>query len=423
MKFLTTTGILFFLCISSFSQENWSHFRGNKLDGHAVDQAYPVHFGEGDHVIWKTAISGLGWSSPVVWDGQIWLTTAAADGKKLSALCLDYSSGQILKEMLLFEPDSIQPIHSTNSYATPTPAVEKGFVYVHFGTYGTACIRTDDFSVVWKRTDLNCQHMQGAASSLFIHRNLLIVHIEGTDNQYIAALDKTTGSTVWKTERPHEFYKDIAPVYRKAYTTPIVVRTGDRDLLISNGSQMCFAYDVLTGSPVWSFWYGYDSTVGMPLSYDGLVFFNSGWIFLENKPNFVKFFAVDPSGNGDVTKTHVKWELDEDVPQITTPVIVDGRIYMVHERGTLTCVDALSGKVIWKDKLRGQFNASPVLAGGNLYIPDVRGTVWIIKPGDRFQPVSENRLEGTIKATPAFVNGNIILRTDSHLYRIGEKEE
>jgi outer membrane protein assembly factor BamB len=128
---------------------------------------------------------------------------------------------------------------------------------------------------------------------------------------------------------------------------------------------------------------------------------------------------VDPGGSGDVTKTHVRWELAVDVPQITTPVIVDGKIYMVHERGAVTCLDALTGRLIWKDKLKGQFNASPVYAGGHLYVPEVRGTVYVIKPGDRFQLVSENKLEATIKATPAFVNGNILVRTENFLYRIG----
>ncbi len=422
MRYIFTIFLLLLVTFNAFSGDHWSHLRGNQLNGHAGTGSYPLNFSEISNISWKVAIPGRGWSSPVVWDNQVWLTTATPDGKKMSAVCIDIETGGLLKELLLFKPDSIQNIHSTNSYATPTPAIEEGFVYVHFGTYGTACINTADFSVVWRRTDMNCEHMQGAASSLFLYRDFLIVHIEGTDVQYIAALEKTTGKTVWKRERPREFYEDIAPVYRKAYTTPIVVSVNGRDQLISNGAQMCFAYDAMTGAPVWSVWYGHDSTVGMPLAYGGLVFFNSGWIFQENTPNFVRFFAVDPGGSGDVSKTHVRWELAEDVPQITTPVIVDGKIYMVHERGALTCVDAMTGKIIWKDKLKGQFNASPVYAGGHIYIPEVRGTVYVIEPGDQFRLVSENKLEGTIKATPAYVNGNILVRTEDFLYKIGKGE-
>jgi outer membrane protein assembly factor BamB len=420
MRLAFTLGIILTGLMSCHSQGTWTHLRGNKLDGHAEGTDFPVHFSDSLNVGWKTAVPGLGWSSPVVFGNQIWVTAATRDGKKMSAICVDFTSGKIMKELLLFEPDTIQNIHATNSYATPTPCIEDGSLYVHFGTYGTACINTGDFSTRWSRTDLNCQHMQGAASSLLLYRDFLIVHIEGTDVQYIAALDKKTGRTVWKTERPQAYYKDIAPVSRKAYITPLIVSVDGQDQLISNGAQMCIAYDPNTGEERWSVWYGHDSTVGMPLAYNGLVYFNSGWIFLENTPWFVRFFAVDPHGKGDVSKTHVKWEMEEDVPQITTPVIVDGKIYMVHERGATTCVDAMTGKIIWKDKLKGQFNASPISAGGNIYIPEVRGTIYVVKPGDKFQLVAENKLESQIKATPAFVDGSIIIRTEKYLYRIVE---
>lgn len=420
MKTFSLPFILLLLFVQVSGQQSWTHFRGNHLDGHAVGENYPVKFGENENVIWKIPIEGLAWSSPVVWDNQIWLTTATKSGDKLSVVCVDYNSGKTLFNKVIFEPKTIQNIHATNSYATPTPAIEEGFVYVHYGTYGTACIDTRNFSTVWTRTDMNCEHMQGAASSVILHNDKLIVHIEGTDVQYIAALNKKNGETIWKTERPQQYYVDIAPVYRKAYTTPIVVNVDGRNQLISNGAQLCIAYDVETGEELWWFYYGHDSTVGMPLEYNGLVFFNSGWIFEENRASYVKFFAVDPKGKGDIALTHLKWQSENDIPQITTPVIVDGLIYMVHERGALSCVDAMTGKTIWSEKLRGQFNASPIYAGGHIYFPEVRGTVYVIKPGDTFQLAAENKFDETIKATPAFVSGNIILRTENHLYRIGK---
>lgn len=422
MKFLPIFLTAIFISAAASAQHSWTHLRGNHLDGNASGTGYPVIFNEEQNLVWKTAVDGLGYSSPVVWEKQVWITTATRKGDKMWAVCIDFDTGEIIREILLFEPREIQRIHATNSYATPTPVIGKGFLYVHFGTYGTACINTNDFSVVWSRTDMNCEHMQGAASSLFLYEDMLIVHIEGTDTQYIAALNKNTGETIWQTHRPEEFYRDVAPVYKKAYTTPLVVNVDGREQLISNGAQMCFAYDVHTGEEIWSVWYGYDSTVGMPLSYGGLVFFNSGWIFQENTPNFVKFFAVDPRGKGDVTKTHVIWESDQDIPQISTPVIVDGKIYMIHERGVISCLDALTGNVIWKDKLQGQFNASPVYAGGHLYIPEVKGTVYIVKPGDQFIPVAENKLDAVLKATPAFVGGSIIMRSENHLYRFSTKQ-
>jgi outer membrane protein assembly factor BamB len=279
MRLLYVICMVYIFHLEVFAQETWTHFRGNMLNGHAAEGKYPVVFSEEENIIWKTATPGLGWSSPVVWGNRIWITTSSRDGDSLSVVCLDYETGKILKELLVFTPTDVQNIHSLNSHATPTSAIEKDFVYVHFGTYGTACIRTDDYTMVWKRNDMPCDHMQGAASSLLIYKNLLIVHIEGTDVQYIAALDKATGKTVWKTDRPVEFYKDIPPVYRKAYITPLIINVNGNDQLISNGAQMCIAYDPLTGKEIWSVWYGHDSTVGMPFSYDGLVCFNSGWKF------------------------------------------------------------------------------------------------------------------------------------------------
>ncbi len=404
----------------SQAQENWTHLRGSQLDGHSVSTNAPVSWSETSNIVWKTAIRGVGWSSPVVFGDQIWTSSATQNGEEMFAVCTDFNSGKILKEVMLFKPDTVQHIHPTNSYATPTSCIEDGSVYVHFGTYGTACVDTKTFQVVWTRTDLNCDHMQGAASSPFIYKNLLILHIEGTDVQYLIALDKHTGKTVWKTNRPYDFYKDVEPVYRKAYCTPIVVRVNGKDQLISNGSQLAIAYEPETGKEIWQVFYGDDSTVSMPLSYNGLVFVNSGWMFPKGGAAYARLLAVDPTGTGDVTKTHVPWETGTDVPQISTPVIVDSLIYMVHERGMLTCLNAKNGTVVWKEKLSDQFNASVLYASGNIYLFSLKGKTYVIKPRLSFQLIAENQLTGVIKATPAIVRNNVILRTDKFLYRIGK---
>jgi outer membrane protein assembly factor BamB len=421
LTYLFFLSICFSAGLSIRAQENWTHLRGSNLDGHSISKNAPTSWSETSNVLWKTAIRGVAWSSPVVQDDQIWTSSATENGEELFAVCTDFNSGKILKELSLFKPDSVQHIHPTNSYATSTPCIEEGFVYVHFGTYGTACVNTRTFEIVWTRTDLNCEHMQGAASSPILYKDLLILHIEGTDVQYLIALDKHSGKTVWKTERPQEFYKNIEPVYRKAYCTPIIIEVNGKDQLISNGSQLCIAYEPETGKEIWQVFYGEDSTVSMPLSYGGMVFVNSGWNFpKDGSPFYARLLAVDPTGKGDVTKTLVKWEEDKDVPQISTPVIVDSLIYMVHERGDLTCLKARNGEVIWKTKLNGQFNASVLYASGNIYLFSVKAKTYVIKPGLSFQVVAENQLDGMIKATPAIVRDNIILRTDKFLYRIGK---
>ena len=316
------------------------------MDGKAQTLYAPLHWSDSTNIRWKVPVKGLGWSSPVVWGNQIWLTSATKDGKEMYVLCYDLISGKLLTEKTLFKPAEIQRIHGTNSYATPTPCIEEGFVYVNFGGFGTACINTNSFEIVWKREDMPCEHMQGPASSLILYKDLLIVHLEGTSHPYVAALNKKTGETVWKSERPAEVYDKVEPVSRKSYQTPIVINVNGKDLLISNSAQMCFAHDVNTGEVIWTIYYGYDSTVSQPLYWEGTVIVNSGWIFIDNTPFFARLYAVDPTGSGDVTKTHVKWMYETQVPQIPTPVIVDGCLYMVHDRGMVSCIKAKTSSVI-----------------------------------------------------------------------------
>jgi len=422
MKFRTFFFVTFFafqmLISCQTDSQNWTHFRGTKMDGHANVKNAPLKWSDTENVVWKVPVTGLGWSSPVVYGNQVWLTSAAKDGKEFYTLCYDIETGKILDEKTIFTAENPQRIHGTNSYATPTPCIEKGFVYVHYGNFGTACINTDNFEVVWKREDMPCKHMQGPASSLILHKDKLIVHLEGTEDPYVAALNKKTGETIWKSVRPAEIYDPLEPVYRKSYQTPIVIKVEGRELLISNSAYLCFAHDVNTGKVIWTIEYGYDSTVSQPLFYDGWVYVNSGWIFLDNTPFFTRQYAVDPTGKGDVTKTHVKWMYEDEVPQIPTPVIVDGKMYMVHDRGMVTCLDAKTADVIWKQELKGNFNASPIYAAGNIYFINVKGECTIIKPGDSFQKVAENSVEGIVKAVPAFIGDKMILRSDKLLYLI-----
>jgi outer membrane protein assembly factor BamB len=416
--------VIAFLLLSLFNysctsqEDNWTHFRGSNMDGRANTETAPVEWSADTKVDWKAEVKGTGWSSPVIYGNQIWLTSATDDGKEFYTFCFDFETGKLLDEKTIFTNESPQRIHSTNSYATPTPCVEDGYVYVHYGSFGTACIDTRTFNVVWKREDMPCEHMQGPASSLILHNNMLIVHLEGTKDPYVAALDKKTGETIWKSVRPAEIYDKLEPVYRKSYQTPIVIDVNGRELLISNSAYMCFAHDVKTGEVVWTIEYGYDSTVSQPVYWNGMVYVNSGWIFLDNTPFFTRQYAVDPSGKGDITNSHVKWVYEDEVPQIPTPLIVDGNMYMVHDRGMVTCLSLETGKPLWKEKLNGNFNASPVYAAGNIYFFSVKGDCTVIKPGAAFNKVSESSIDETVKATPVFVRGKLILRTGKNLYMI-----
>ncbi len=416
--FLSVLFLLLFSCAFAQNADNWTHFRGSEMNGHAQVKTAPLHWSATENIVWKAPVKGLGWSSPVVFGNQIWLTSAKEDGTEFYTLCYNIETGKLLDEKTIFTCAEPQGIHGTNSYATPTPCIEEGFVYVHYGTFGTACINTENFEIVWKREDLNCKHMQGPASSPILHNDKLIVHLEGTEDPYVIALDKKTGTTIWNSIRPKEIYDKLEPVYRKSYQTPIVIQAGGCELLISNSSFMCFAHDVNTGEVIWTMEYGYDSTVSQPLYWNGLVFVNSGWIFEDNKPFFSRQYAIDPTGKGDVTKTHIKWMYEDEVPQIPTPVIVDGKMYMVHDRGMASCIDAVTAKLIWKHELKGNFNSSPVLAAGNIYFFNVKGECTIVKPGSAFEMVAQNFIGETVKVVPVFVDNSMLLRTDKNLYLI-----
>jgi len=418
---ILSLSLLFCFIMESFRQDadmvsnNWTHFRGSNLDGISGNVNLPFSWGEDTNISWKTPIHGKGYSSPVVFNQQVWITTATTDGKELYAVCLNRDKGNIIHDIKLFTPDSVPSIHALNTYATPTPAIEEGFVYIHFGELGTACLDTKTGNVIWKRTDLHCNHVQGPASCPIIYKDLLILHYEGIDIQYLIALDKKTGKTVWKSIRPQEYYVKADPIARKSYVTPIIINLKGKDLLISNGSEVCVAYDPLTGKEVWRVVYSSDSTIGMPLFSDGLVIFTTGF----GQP--VRLFAVNPLGTGDITNTNMVWQTDKDVPGINSPVVKDGLIYMIQERGTITCLEAKTGNVIWKNKLKGEFYSSPIIGDGKIYFPSKQGFVYVLKEGKEFNILAVNKLNGEFWTTMAVSGNSLILRTDKALYCIDKK--
>ena len=424
LKALASVLCLVLLCglVSCQSaDENWTHFRGSRLDGIADVKSAPVSWAADSNIVWKTAIHGKGWSSPVVLGEQVWISTATDDGKEMYALCLDYKTGAILRDILVFTPDTIYRKHAVNSYATPTPAIERGKVYLHYGRFGTACINTGDGSIVWTRTDLECQHVQGPGSSPVLYKDLLILHMEGSDVQYLVALDKASGETVWKVKRPAEPYEPLAWIGKKAYTTPLILEVNGKDQLISNGSAVCIAYEPETGKEIWRVVGGAESTVAMPVYEDGLVFIYTGYE-VDEEGKFANLLAVNPDGAGNITESHVAWKLRTKQlhNQMLTPVIREGLIHTVNTDGQQQCIDAKSGEVLWTRRVKGKYNASPIYADGKLYFCSTRGKVMVFKHGPEYELLAENSLEGEIWTTPAILRDQILIRTSKFLYLIGD---
>jgi outer membrane protein assembly factor BamB len=410
----------FTILFSAVVHAQWPQFRGPDGNGMA-DADVPVTWAEGKNVRWKTPVAGRAWSSPVILDNQIWMTTATPDGRELFAVAVDHQTGKIIHQLKLFQIQTPQYAHPFNSYASPTPVIEPGRVYVTFGSPGTAAIDTKTGKILWQRRDLECNHFRGAGSSPIIFRDLLIMHFDGSDVQYVVALDKRTGKTIWRTKRSIDF-KDLGPDgkpeadgdYRKAFATPHVITVGGEPLLVSIGSKATYGYDPRTGKELWRIEERTNhSGSTRPVAGHGMVFYPSGFATGE-------LLAVKPDGRGDVTSTHVVWRTNQGVPKKPSILLNDDLIYMINDVGIVSCLDAKTGAVVWKSRLKGTYSASPVLASGRIYVFDEDGKATVLDAGREFKVLAENQLDDGFMASPAIAGRSLLLRTKTHLYRIEE---
>ena len=395
--------------------ENWPQFRGPGGDGQSDARGLPLTWSEKKNVAWKTAIHDRGWSSPVIWADQIWLTTATKKGRKLFAVCVDRQTGRIVHDVKVFDVAKPQPIASMNSYASPTPVIEAGRVYVHFGTYGTACLDTKTARVIWSRRDMNCDHHMGAGTSPILFGRLLVVPVDGCDVQYVAALDKATGKTVWKTTRSVDYSK-IHRYTRKAYCTPTVIASGGRAQLISPCSRAVIAYDPATGKELWKVRHGGWSITPRPL-------FGHGLIYVVTDYDYPELWALKPGGTGDVTATNVVWKLTKLAPKKPSFLLIGDLIFLVNDRGYVTCLEAGTGRQVWQERIEGQYSASMLHADGRIYIFSERSVTTVLKPGRKCEILAANTLDGRVMASPAIAGKALFLRTETHLYRIEKQAE
>ncbi len=358
---LIPIALVVFAGLANADTGTWPEYRGPTGDGRAADANLPVSLAE-SNLKWKTPIHGKGWSSPVVWGDQIWLTTATEDGTKMSVICVDRRSGDVVHDVVVKENSDPAFCHPLNSYATPTPVIEEGRIYVHFGSYLTACLDTETADFIWKREDLPCDHYRGPASSPILYDGKLFVHVIEVDGK--AQL-----------------------VYPSAVAT--------------------IAYDPASGKELWKVYHDGMNASARPLYGEGLVFITNG---------MGSMVAVSPTGSGDVTGTHIAWSDRKGVAKKSSQLLIDGLFYMISDDGVVSCREPKTGEIVWQKRLGGEYAASPIYAGGRIYLFSRKGKITTMMPGLEFKQLAATQLGDGFMASPAVVGDEIYLRSKSHLY-------
>lgn len=426
MRPFIVAGFASLLFHAAAAAPDWPQFRGPRGDGLSTARNVPFTWSETNNLAWRITVPGRGRSSPVVLDGRIWLTLAVergvvrqrigpddmqtAEHVSLEVVCLDGRTGKQLWRTPLFDVEKPDPVHWFNSWATPTPVIAAGKLYCDFGTFGTACLDAANGKLVWK-TQLPLDHQVGPGSSPVLYQNLLVLVRDGRDAQYVTALDKDSGKSVWRTERPP--IEASSGNLKKSFVTPLLVEAAGKQQLIAPGAHWVVSYDPANGQEYWRARHGKGFSIGScPVFGAGVTYFSTGCM----KP---VLWAVRTDGTGEVTTTHANWTTMRQVPVMSSPLLLGELLFWTSDDGMANCASTRDGEAHWQERLNQQHLASPLLAEGRVYFFGKEGKTTVVKAGQTFEKLAENQLEGTVIATPAVVDGSIFLRTDTHLYRIG----
>lgn len=410
LKGVWAPGLLVFLTSVAMGASDWPEFRGPHGQGVARESNPPLNWSD-EGIRWRVAIPGAGWSSPVVMGGKVYLTSAViGDGDErdeLQAHCLSLASGETLWRSTVFEFSAESTKHDKNTHASPTPVVTEDRLFVHFGPLGTACL---DLSgrVIWRQDELNFPPVHGNGGSPALVGDHLVFHMDGKNDPAIVALDADTGAVSWKQERQTDASRKFS------FSTPLLVKSSGREVIVSAASGAVFAYEPKTGAEAWRVNYGQGySVVPRPVTGHGHVYVATGF----GRP---KVMAIRLGGQGDITASHVTWETSRSGPNTPSMLVYDDYLYFVSDGGIVSCVEALSGKPVWQERVKGNISSSPVIGGNRLYLGTEEGMLHVLATGSEFKQLGSHDFEERIFASPALVDDALILRTETHLYRIEE---
>ena len=419
--------ILCFVCCvcplaiaSAQDAENWTRFRGPNGQGISKATGLPVTWSADDNIAWKIDIPGNGWSSPIVWNDRIFVTTATDGGKNCHVIALDRKTGNVLWDKVVFTQESKHK-HPKNSQATPTPVTDGETVFAAFGGGGFAAV---DFggNVRWTNTELDFYSHHGMGTSPILYDNLLLLAVNPSnreepkklgwqdpwDKSYLLALDKKTGKERWRGKRG---------LSRIAHSTPAVMQVDGKDQIISPAGNVVQGFDPATGERIWTITNDGEPCVPSPCIGDGLV-------YSAAMPTGA-LQAVRPDGQGDCTKTHIVWEQKRNVPMMASFLYVKPCLYTCTDNGSFSCLDAATGEFLWQLRLGGSLNPSPLYADGKIYVLSEQGTTTVLKPSDDPKKPAEiiatNELgEQHVQASIAVAGKQLLLRTANQLWCIGK---
>ena len=390
------------------SAQEWSQFRGPEAQGVATSSELPLSWGTEAGIAWRTPLNGEGWSSPSQAGPKILVTLAVpndADGFELRTQAYNEADGGLLWDTLVFEEKASAPgIHGKNSHASPTPLVDNDRIFVHFGHLGTACLSLGG-DILWKTQEIAYEPVHGAGGSPVLVDEKLIFSCDGAKEPFVVALDATNGKELWRWERTAGARKNFS------FCTPLVLELEGKTQVIIPGSDIVDALDPETGRPLWWVRYTGYSVVPRPLFADGLVFISTGF----DRPSLL---AIDPTGMGDVTETHVRWKSSRSISKTPSFVYKDGMLFVLSDNGILSCFDAKTGETHWSERIDGAYSASLLLSGDRVYATSEEGVTKIVEASQTFREIAVNDLEERSLASAMVLESDLVIRTADALYRI-----
>lgn len=382
------------------AKKQWPGYRGPTGQGIAQKKKIPLIWNDTENIHWKAELSGKGNSSPIVWDKKVFITSASEDGKVRELFCFNRSDGELLWKKAAPEPKNIEKLYWKNTYASTTPITDGERVIAFFGNSGFVCYNMDG-DLQWTQSVGEFITTHGPGTNMAMYKNKIIfIQDQINDESVFVALNKNTGEILWSQQREKNY----------CWASPVIVRINGKDEMIYNGSYKVAGYDPDTGEEIWSLDGPSKEAIPMIITGGGLIYSQSG----RNGP----ILAIRPGGKGDVTATHLFWKNINGGPHVPSAVYYKKRLYIINDTGTLSCINALTGQVIWKERLKGRFSMSPVLSGNKIIITNEKGLTSIFKAGNSFELLAENDLKEETLATPAVLGGQIFIRTAKNLYCI-----